>query len=200
MLQTIHDTHVSEARSVEIANADASIDTTTLHQQCAALLIPIKEQLVRFAYALTHNQDDAKDLTSDAIVIALEQFHTLKNTAAFKPWIFTIVRRVFLRSTKYKRRFVMLEASAVEEILATTATPDQMAEVHFLYAALDRLPKAQREAVTLFEIVGLSLEEIQQIQGVSLSGVKSRLVRGREKLATMLGVPATISNQSSQGN
>lgn len=40
----------------------------------------------------------------------------------------------------------------------------------------------------LFEIVGLSLNEIQTIQGGSLSGVKSRLVRGRKHLARIMGV------------
>jgi len=41
--------------------------------------------------------------------------------------------------------------------------------------------------VILFEISGLSLQEIVEIQGGSLSGVKSRIVRGRERLAVLLG-------------
>jgi len=40
----------------------------------------------------------------------------------------------------------------------------------------------QREAIVLFELDGYSLEEIATIQGVTLSAVKTRLARGREKL------------------
>jgi RNA polymerase sigma-70 factor (ECF subfamily) len=52
--------------------------------------------------------------------------------------------------------------------------------------ALARLPEKQREAVILFEISGFSLAEIREIQGGSLSGVKSRIVRGRDNLANLL--------------
>jgi RNA polymerase sigma-70 factor (ECF subfamily) len=40
----------------------------------------------------------------------------------------------------------------------------------------------QREAVVLFEVDGYSIEEIAAMQRVSVSAVKSRLVRGRERL------------------
>jgi RNA polymerase sigma-70 factor (ECF subfamily) len=59
-------------------------------------------------------------------------------------------------------------------------------ELNEFYAALSTLPEKQREAVTLFEISGLSLNEIMEIQGGSLSGVKSRVTRGREELARLL--------------
>ncbi len=48
------------------------------------------------------------------------------------------------------------------------------------------LPEKQREALALFEISGLSIEEVREIQGGSLSAVKMRLVRGREQLALLL--------------
>ena len=59
-------------------------------------------------------------------------------------------------------------------------------DIQVLYAALDKLPVKQKEAVVLFEISGFSLEEIKNIQGGTLSGAKSRVKRGREKLAILL--------------
>ena len=64
-------------------------------------------------------------------------------------------------------------------------------EVVLLYRALDELSASQREAVVLFEISGLSLEEVREIQGGSLSGVKSRISRGRQRLAELLGATDT---------
>jgi DNA-directed RNA polymerase specialized sigma24 family protein len=58
--------------------------------------------------------------------------------------------------------------------------------VTLLYNALNLLPVKQRETVMLFEISELSIEEIRNIQGGSISGVKSRLTRGRERLTELL--------------
>jgi RNA polymerase sigma-70 factor (ECF subfamily) len=63
---------------------------------------------------------------------------------------------------------------------------DVSADIQILNQALSYLPQEQREAIVLFEIVGFSIEEIKAMQGGSLSGVKSRLVRARQKLADML--------------
>ena len=52
----------------------------------------------------------------------------------------------------------------------------------FLHQALALLPDAQREAVILFEISGFNLKEVAEIQEASLSAVKQRLKRGRERL------------------
>jgi DNA-directed RNA polymerase specialized sigma24 family protein len=72
-------------------------------------------------------------------------------------------------------------------------TPERAADVAMLNRALARLPERQREAVVLFEISDLSLEEIRVIQGGSLSGVKSRIVRGRQKLAELLDAADTAA-------
>ncbi len=48
------------------------------------------------------------------------------------------------------------------------------------------LPDIYREAVILSELKGLPQKEIAQAQGLSLSGVKSRVQRGRAMLKSML--------------
>ncbi len=51
-----------------------------------------------------------------------------------------------------------------------------------MQAALATLPAVQREAVVLCDIDGYDLAEVAEMQAVSLSAVKSRLVRGRARL------------------
>jgi RNA polymerase sigma-70 factor (ECF subfamily) len=150
------------------------------------LLMPLADNLLRYAYTLTRNRDDAHDITSEAILRGYEQFAQLKNEAAFKAWMFTIVRRVFLQRVEQGKRFVTLDTAAHDRA-AHAPAPDASMEAALLYAALDKLSAEQRETVVLFELMGFSLEEIRDVQGGSLSGVKSRLVRGREKLARLLG-------------
>ncbi|HHZ65615.1 MAG TPA: hypothetical protein EYN51_09010 [Flavobacteriales bacterium] len=59
-------------------------------------------------------------------------------------------------------------------------------DIGLLYEKMDLLPTKQKEALILFEISGFALKEIQEIQGDSLSAVKLRLSRGREKLKELL--------------
>ncbi len=48
--------------------------------------------------------------------------------------------------------------------------------------ALAVLQPVQREAIVLHDIEGFSVDEVAEMQGVTISAVKSRLARGREKL------------------
>lgn len=57
-----------------------------------------------------------------------------------------------------------------------------------MYAALfvSMLPSPYREALTLTELEGLTQKEAAEMLGISLSGMKSRVQRGREKLRAAL--------------
>jgi DNA-directed RNA polymerase specialized sigma24 family protein len=61
-----------------------------------------------------------------------------------------------------------------------------------IYNKILSLPDKMSEALILFHISDLSLEEIQKIQGGSLSGVKLRLKRGREKIMGMVKTPSQL--------
>jgi RNA polymerase sigma-70 factor (ECF subfamily) len=152
-----------------------------------ALLTPCLTKLSRYCHAMTKDVENGRDLLSDAILLAYENFEKLRATEAFTSYVFTTARRLYYRSARKKKLWGIFP-SGVEEI-ADERGPS--AEVRLDLEALDRallrLPEKQREAVVLFEISELSLAEIREIQGGSLSGVKSRIVRGREKLAELLG-------------
>lgn len=68
-------------------------------------------------------------------------------------------------------------------------------DIYFLNQALSKLVSEQRESVILFEIVGLSIKEIMEIQGVSESAVKQRLKRGRERLTELLTYEAILTKE-----
>jgi len=63
-----------------------------------------------------------------------------------------------------------------------TLDPLPYEEKEIVRLALRSLPLAQREALVLFEILDLPVAQIAAVQKVSVSAVKSRLARGREKL------------------
>jgi RNA polymerase sigma-70 factor (ECF subfamily) len=153
-----------------------------------ALLDPVHDNLARYVRAMSRNRDEARDLMSETLLAAYENFDTLKAPAAFLSYLFTIARRICRHRTRRFGLFADYDEKHVTGLHATTPAPDAAADIPALYNALDRLPAEQREAVALFELSGLSLEEIREIQGGTLSGVKARVARGRRKLAKLLGV------------
>ncbi len=159
---------------------------TERQERFLALLLPVRNRLTHFARAMTRNHEEANDLASDTILAALERFDDLKSPGAFLSYLLTIAVRLHKRRRWRQRLFGSYDDEYAENIPSGGTSPEAAADVAMLHAALAQLPERQRETVVLFEISDLSLEEIRQIQGGSLSGVKSRLVRGREKLAQIL--------------
>jgi RNA polymerase sigma-70 factor (ECF subfamily) len=56
----------------------------------------------------------------------------------------------------------------------------------WLAAAVENLPDRYRDAVSLYELQGVSQAEVAERLGISLSGAKSRVQRGRQKLKQVL--------------
>jgi len=69
---------------------------------------------------------------------------------------------------------------------------EYLTDFKIIYEKILSLPKRMSETIILFHISDLSLDEIQRIQGGSLSGVKLRLKRGRVKLLSLLNTPEQV--------
>lgn len=152
--------------------------------------------LLRFARAMTKSREDARDLASETILIAYEKFHTIRNKQALLSYLFSIATRIHKRRRWRMKFFGDYDETKAEQIVAEISPPDLSSDVEILYKALDKLPEKMKTTVILFEISGLSLEEIREIQGGTLSGVKSRLVRGRSMLKEILTEKTEIDNKS----
>lgn len=150
--------------------------------------------LLRFARAMTRNREDAKDLASETILIAYENFHKVKNRQMFLSYLFSIATRLHKRRRWRLRLFGEYDETRALQITADTLAPDSSLDIEALYIALDKLPSKMKETVVLFEISGLSIKEIVDIQGGTISGVKSRLVRGRELLKSLLSDEQELTN------
>jgi RNA polymerase sigma factor (sigma-70 family) len=161
---------------------------TERKEKFLALLEPVYPRLSRYALALTHNREDAKDLVGEAILVALERFDSIRSDDGFPGFLYRIVARTHKRWHRRERRSVGIEEVQLETIVDPRAMPDAAAEMAIVMAALDTLPAKMKETILLFDIGDLSLEEIRNIQGGTLSGVKTRLRRGREMLKSILGI------------
>ena len=152
------------------------------------------DDLYRAALRLTGNAAEAEDLTQDTCLRAYECHDQLRNPAAARVWVFTILRSIFLRRIERQPKLVSLddlEASRLvaseilrdsyESVLPLAETP--LADVR---AGLARLPMPYREPMVLAHVGGFSYKEIAQILAIPLGTVMSRLFRGRRLLRSEL--------------
>lgn len=178
------------------------MEQETQQDRFMRLLLPVSDNLFRFISAMERDTEVAKDIMGDTLLIAYEKLDSLSHEQAFLSWLLTIARRVFYRKNFRRKLFGWFDEEHISETAPSdTLSPEAATDVTFLHSALQQLPEKQREAIVLFEIVGLSLEEIRQVQGGSLSAIKMRLVRGREKLSTLLtGSSSANDTQQAQNN
>lgn len=155
-------------------------------QQFLNLYNPVQKQLSNYCRALTGNEADAHDLLQETVLRAYEKLDDLRNVDSFVFYISAIARNIYHKSRRRLKFWIDIEKSGAELIQANITPADVNFEVQILYKAMSTLPFNQREALVMFEIMGFSLEEIRQHQGGSLSGVKSRVKRARQRLTDIL--------------
>ncbi len=162
-------------------------------QRFLSLFEPLQPHLQRFVLAMTRNEELTKDIIGETILIAFERIDALRHDEAFLSFLFTIATRIYRKRSREMERTVGIEPEDVAGLFDHATPPDVAADIAALYVALEKLPQKQREAVLLYEVIGLSTQEIRDVQGGTLVGVRVRIARARKKLARILGVDDIIT-------
>jgi RNA polymerase sigma-70 factor (ECF subfamily) len=142
------------------------------------------DKLLQFIRARVNDPDTAQDILQDVFVKIQSRLDQLKDPARLQSWIYLIARHAVI--DHYRTRKETVELS---ETLADEREPET-SELEELKASFRRmiysLPEPYREALVLTEFEGLTQQELADRIGISLSGAKSRVQRGREQLKEML--------------
>jgi RNA polymerase sigma-70 factor, ECF subfamily len=152
----------------------------------------------RYACRLSVGREDAEDLLQDVLAQAYQRLDQLRDESVVKGWLFAIARNLHLSRLRRERQAhgdawwqASLPADAAQaETPVPTRVSNDLAPPGELRdsvrEAVARLPGAQREAVELFHLEGLSLRECAAALGVSENNVKQRLWRARQSLLGLL--------------
>lgn len=168
--------------------------TQTEREQLDALFRECHGRLVVTAYALTSDLAEAQDVVSETFVRAVAHRKTLLAAESPEAWLRTVARNVARRRWRRASQLrSLMRRSAASIPDAPELSPDRVA----LLAVIRQLPAGQREAIALHYIADLPIADIAQTQGVTVSTVKSRLFRGRTKLAELLGDDIDIPDRGS---
>lgn len=161
-------------------------------------LLNIIPDLRAFARFLAGNPTEADDLVQDTVVRALNAYSHFDLNTNIKAWTFTILRNIRINSYR-KRRFEELDEATMATMSARANQEDSL-ELKEVLRALETLPTAQREVITLVRAGGLSYEEAAVIMGCKLGTIKSRVNRADAALRAALGTdfrgPRTVRHPS----
>jgi len=149
--------------------------------------------LYRYAMWICGHDALAKDLVQETFLRAWKALDSLKDTAAAKSWLITILRREYARTFERKvPKFTDVENVVVPE--KSELEPDDRAEVTLLRQGIAKLAPKYKEPLLMQVVMGYSCQEISEQLGISKSAVMTRLFRAREQLKRRLQKDGVTGN------
>jgi RNA polymerase sigma-70 factor, ECF subfamily len=146
-------------------------------------------RIYNYASRMVGSREDAEDITQDAFFLAFRNLKELREHAHFEQWLYRIARNeVYKRQRKIKFKTDSLDDS--ENSFSSVLKSADLAgnpENRMLSAELgkkvkaifDALPVRYKETMVLATLQELNYQDISQIQGRSLSAVKTDIYRAR---------------------
>jgi RNA polymerase sigma-70 factor (ECF subfamily) len=161
----------------------------------AALVETYGNRVYRLARRITGSNEDAEEVTQDALWTAARKIGTFKGESAFGSWLYRIAANAAymkLRSRKAKASEIALDDvlplldedgrhfEPMDDWSARVDDPALHGELRGqLEGAIAALPPEYRTALILHDVEGLSNPDIAEALGISLPAVKSRVHRSR---------------------
>jgi RNA polymerase sigma-70 factor (ECF subfamily) len=142
---------------------------------------------------------DAEDILQDVFLRIHRHAGSLEHQERLVSWLFQVTRNAIVDYYRAPVRRRELPAGAPPDLEQAEAHAGAWIEdgdealdqagrelAHCLRPMLSRLPPHYREAVTLIDLDGLSQQDAATQAGLSLSGMKSRVQRGRRALEQVM--------------
>ena len=160
---------------------------TTVTSAFARVLETLRPDLVRFAFWLARDRAVAEDVVQETLIRAWNSRDELKDSAAARPWLLTIVRREHARLYE-RKRLPTVDVEQVEALGDPALASDGDAGLEDLRRAIMQLPDEYREPLVMQVLGGLTTTEIAAELKLTQPAVLTRLFRARNRLRTIYGL------------
>lgn len=143
-----------------------------------------RTNLYHFILKRVENHSVAEDIVQDVLLKAYQKQDSLKDTGKLRNWFFQIARNSVIDYYRSRRQSDPLPNEFGDE----NETIQNDAEIELaacLEPFIKKLPDHYRRAIRLSELEGLTQREVASSLGVTVSGAKSRIQRGRKILESM---------------
>ena len=131
--------------------------------------------------AQVRRPEDAEDILQEVFIRIHEKLDTLRSTERLAPWLYALARNAVIDHLRRRRGTEPL-ADAPEPAAVEEAGNINTLVASWLEPVLQQMPADYRTAVEAVELAGESQASMAQRLGLSGSGAKSRVQRGRKML------------------
>jgi RNA polymerase sigma-70 factor (ECF subfamily) len=157
----------------------------------------VHDNLRAFIIKRVANEAEAEDILQEVFVRIHRRLESVNDPRRLVSWVYQVTRNAIIDHYRVKGKRVERPMGLAGELEALPASAshnessddsgERRAELAgCLRPMIAQLPQDYREAVTLVELNGLTQQEAAKRMGLSLSGMKSRVQRGRRQLMRML--------------
>jgi RNA polymerase sigma-70 factor (ECF subfamily) len=131
--------------------------------------------------------DEVEDLVQETLLALHLQRGTYDETLPVSSWVFAIARHKLVDLWRRRGRRESLNDS-LDELTEDQHpfAPEELPSKRDLSVLLEQLPEAQRQAILLTRIEGLSMIEASDRSGVSVAALKVQVHRGLKQLAALV--------------
>ncbi|MEN3944152.1 RNA polymerase sigma factor SigZ [Prosthecobacter sp. SYSU 5D2] len=159
------------------------------------MTVTLEDIWSQFATRLRHfirgrvaDESAAEDILQNVFVKIQQRLGQLRGLEKLESWIFQITRNAIVdHHRQVKPAEPLDEETAPAEMLSSFRDdPEAITLLAAFRRMISELPETYREAIELTELQGLTQQELAERMGISLSGAKSRVQRGRALLKEML--------------
>ncbi|NUF24148.1 RNA polymerase factor sigma-70 [Acinetobacter oleivorans] len=175
-----------------------------------AFLQDLRQQMIKFAFLQLSSLSQAEDVVQEALTSAFQNLDSFKGRAAFKTWVFAILKNKIIDVVRQKSRLVAMselfkdEESelSVDELFDASGhwhkyeapqawqSPEEMIEQSDFWiifeACLDHLPAKYAQVFMMREVIELSSNEICSKLELSISNFNVLMYRSRTRLRECL--------------
>lgn len=148
----------------------------------------LETKLKPFIAKRVRSAADVDDIVQDVFLRMQRGLGTLREEERFGAWVYQVARNAIIDHQRARIRHPWTDGEPPEPVSEEGEAEGKVAceLATYLTPFVATLPSPYREAIALTEIEGLTQKEAADMLGVSLSGMKSRVQRGRERLRQAL--------------
>lgn len=143
-----------------------------------------QKPLHRFVRSRVSNVQDAEDIVQTIYLKIIAQLPGLLNVEKLNAWIFRIARNAIIDYYRGRRLYTDLPEDFPCPI--HDASNRNLEVANCIGCFISQLPFKYREAIELTEIKGITQVQLSERLGITVSGAKSRVQRGRSKLKELI--------------
>lgn len=162
-----------------LTNEDVSVPKEEVGERAQRIMTRHGNSILRYAYSYLHSLSDAEDILQDTLIQFLKTAPVFESDSHEKAWLLRVAGNLSRNRLRYNRYRQTDELK--DELME-----EEREDLSFVWEAVQSLPIKYREVIHLYYAEGYPTAQIAKILNRKEATVRSDLLRGREKLRTIL--------------